>query len=707
MNENQSQTESLLDIVRAVDNETLLLPEFQRDFRWEMDQTHDLFDSLIRDIFIGTVIYGKPGFGLTLRTIDNRPRKGEGSRAKIPTRYYDRDELVRLSQTHNLRIILDGQQRITSLYRAMKGSDAVYLVLNPDLSAEKLIELSLEETLHEIAGEESEDGVSVRLSDAYAAEVKGWEEEELTAIFDGSAFAARFAADEPARKGYAKAYRRTVRKLADLYKKQKLVAFHLLDMTLEKFCVFFERSNSRGIQLNFIDILAAKLYRGFNLRKRLEECEEQLGFPPSREILVRTVAYLTAAQKKQTLTIDKKAILENLEPEDFDAHWDTVTRAYENTLDHLVAQHFVLHRRWLPSDNMVIPLMVFHTQVKGFDRVTEDQRRFIEFWFWSSVFANRYSMASNEVIIADSQALTQIVAGNRIERRDYFTKLRSLVTEPDDLFSYTKRTSAIYRGVLNLIGYPTKGLPDWRSAQRIDPEKELDDHHIYPRAYIGSHPTLDMDADEAAQLVDCVVNRTLIHKNLNQVIGKKPPQTYLSSLGKENPTLELALTDHLVPPELATDAGWNGTFRKFLDTRAAGIMGLIERFAIEPLKEMEARYGATTDGTDPRTPAARLAAGLRTPESAFVVPILMALDEFGGKGQVQTVIERVGKILVQLLNEYDRGTLKSDRSRPRWQNTAAFARQAMVDVGLLKKGSPHGTWEITEKGRKHLRAAKL
>src|SRR5262249_34169265 len=50
VNENQSQTESLLDIVRSVKNETLLLPEFQRDFRWEMDQTYDLFDSLIREI---------------------------------------------------------------------------------------------------------------------------------------------------------------------------------------------------------------------------------------------------------------------------------------------------------------------------------------------------------------------------------------------------------------------------------------------------------------------------------------------------------------------------------------------------------------------------------------------------------------------------------------------------------------------------------
>jgi uncharacterized protein with ParB-like and HNH nuclease domain len=140
MNENQSQTESLLDIVRSIEDETLLLPEFQRDFRWEMDQTYDLFDSLIREIFIGTIIYGKPGFEMTLRQIDDRPRKGEGSRAKLQMRHYPKDEIVSKSLIQNLRIILDGQQRITSIYRALLPIDAVYLILRNDLKPEQLIE---------------------------------------------------------------------------------------------------------------------------------------------------------------------------------------------------------------------------------------------------------------------------------------------------------------------------------------------------------------------------------------------------------------------------------------------------------------------------------------------------------------------------------------------------------------------------------------
>jgi hypothetical protein len=708
MNENQSQTESLLDIVRSIQNETLLLPEFQRDFRWEMDQTYDLFDSLIREIFIGTIIYGKPGFGMTLRQIDDRPRKGKGSRTALRMRHYDKEEIVNKSRTQNLRIILDGQQRITSIYRALTGADNVFLVLRNDLRPEELIERPLEQILGEVAGEESEEAVCVRLFDAHRAEKDSLEDEDLDRLFATSAFGLRFGEGDPGWKPFAKAYRRAVKKLTDLYKKQKLVAFHLLDMTLEKFCLFFERSNSRGIQLNFTDILAAKLYHGFNLRQKIDEFEAQHNLRLNRETIVRTVAYLTAVEKGNPITIDKKAILENLEPEDFDRHWDRASMFYKESIDYLVTQHFVLNRNWLPSENMVIPLMVFLSHVKGFDRIDEGQRKFLEFWFWSSVFANRYSTSSNEVIISDSQALSQVAQGKRIERRDYFTRLRSLVTDPEDLFIYTKRTSATYRGVLNLIGYAIRGLRDWRSTQKIDPDKDLDDHHIYPRAYIASGPPLDMEPGEAVQLMDCVVNRTLIPKNLNVTIGKRPPQAYLSDLKKLNPNLDASLQDHLVPVGLVSDPARNKQFRAFLDARSRLIMGLIERYALEPVKEMEAQHGAALEGAVLSHPDGvdRLAKGLRTPESAFVLPILRALQDLGGSAPMQQVLEKVGVAMNDQLRDVDHLSLKSDPGRPRWNNTAQWARNTMVTEGLLKNNSPRGVWEITAAGRNHLRASE-
>ena len=105
-----------------------MLPEFQRDFGWELPQTYDLIDSLVRDIFIGTIIYGKPSSSMTLREIDKRPRKGKGSNAPIPIESISKGD-IECVPTENLRIVLDGQQRITSLYRAITGLDNVYIVL--------------------------------------------------------------------------------------------------------------------------------------------------------------------------------------------------------------------------------------------------------------------------------------------------------------------------------------------------------------------------------------------------------------------------------------------------------------------------------------------------------------------------------------------------------------------------------------------------
>lgn len=704
MNENQSQTESLLDIIRSVKNETLLLPEFQRDFRWEMDQTYDLFDSLIREIFIGTIIYGKPGFEMTLRQIDDRPRKGKGSRGPLRMRHYPKDEIVNKSRTQNLRIILDGQQRITSIFRALTGMDTVFVILKNELKPEELIDLPLEQILEDVRGEESENAISVRLADAYRVEAESLDDEDLDAVFGKSAFGLSIPDDDPRRKPLVKAYRRAVRKLCDLYKKQKLVAFHLLDMTLEKFCLFFERSNSRGIQLNFTDILAAKLYHGFNLRQKIEEFEAQHNLNLNREIIVRTIAYFTAVDNGKPISIEKKSILENLDTDAFHRYWDRTCEAYRLSLDYLVTQHFVLNRDWLPSENMVLPLMVFVCQVKGFDRIHEEQRKFLEFWFWASVFSNRYSTASNEVIISDSQILSQIAQDKRIERRDYFTKLRSLITDPEDLFSYTKRTSGIYRGVLNLIGYAIHGLRDWRSTQKIDADKALDDHHIFPRAYIASEPKLDIDSSEATQLVDCVVNRTLIPKNLNITIGKRPPQSYLSDLKKLNPKLTESLQDHLVPPEMVSDASWNEKFREFLDMRANRIVDLIRRYAIDPAKEMEARYGAVLEAepSDAGT-TARLARGARTPESAFRIPILRVLHTYGGRATTSQVLDELAVIMKDRLKDVDHERLPSTPSTMRWQNAAQWARQALVDQGLMKNNSPRGIWELSDAGQEYLR----
>ncbi len=92
----------------------------------------------------------------------------------------------------------------------------------------------------------------------------------------------------------------------------------------------------------------------------------------------------------------------------------------------------------------------------------------------------------------------------------------------------------------------------------------------------------------------------------------------------------------------------------------------------------------------------RLAKGLRTPEDKFYIPILEALIELGGKAKAEDVLKLVREKMKNILNEHDYRSLSSGGIR--WKNTAQWARQAMVNEGLLANDSPRGIWKITPKG---------
>lgn len=104
-----------------------------------------------------------------------------------------------------------------------------------------------------------------------------------------------------------------------------------------------------------------------------------------------------------------------------------------------------------------------------------------------------------------------------------------------------------------------------------------------------------------------------------------------------------------------------------------------------------------------RVRKSRLPRGLRTPEEAFRVPILEALEELGGKAPIVKVLELVEEKMRAVLNEHDYEPLPSDSKSTRWRNTAQWCRNALVREGLMKKDSPYGIWEISDAGRKFLR----
>jgi hypothetical protein len=90
-----------------------------------------------------------------------------------------------------------------------------------------------------------------------------------------------------------------------------------------------------------------------------------------------------------------------------------------------------------------------------------------------------------------------------------------------------------------------------------------------------------------------------------------------------------------------------------------------------------------------------------TPMAEYALPILQALVERGGKATREEVFHDIRATMEHRFNTLDLQVLTDSRT-PRWQRMADWQRFRMVQDGLLRSDCPHGTWEITERGRQRL-----
>ncbi len=391
-------------------------------------------------------------------------------------------------------------------------------------------------------------------------------------------------ADENFYKKLFKIYLQGIQKIEDLFKSQKLVAYFLLDMSADKFALFFERSNSLGVSLTFVDILVAKLINGFNLRKSIEEFETlNPNITLNRELMARTIAFLTSNGKK----VDKKYILSELKADDFNTYWNEIVELYKTSIEFLYSNNYILNYKWIPYQNTLIPVMMFLRNLpnKSFSQMNQEQRDFFEYWYWSSVLSQRYVAATNEIIILDSTILSHIAQGHKITDKNYIRKLKTIILNHEDINSYNKKGSAIYIALLNFINYTASGLLDWNNSSKIAFLEKIDDHHIFPKEYLNS--TLDEEADK--NLINSVANRTLIPKITNIKIGKKAPHEYMNEILQSNPQFKDVLSNHLIPDEILSGV-YENFFETFVEERAKLIFNKLDELIISKQEILMDRF---------------------------------------------------------------------------------------------------------------------
>jgi hypothetical protein len=548
----QTNPVSLRHLLSEIHERELALPDFQRDFVWDARATEGLIESISRSFPAGSLLF------MSWREDTFSPREIQGAPA--------------LDGCIPQKLILDGQQRLSSLYQACYGvGEYRYFVdFNPLLQDDDVEEAVFYRHKNRAGSyrtiEQQADLLVLPLGVLFGGDgFHAWLE-QVTSHLD-------MQPDELSalRTRLREAYERSVKPIEDY----RFPVVELAPTTsLEAVCSIFETLNKTGIKLSVFDLLAARFYaHGLDLR-RIWEQTVQL-HPIIEEFDINRYYVLQSVALRARGSVKRGDVLE-LSVEDIAAHWESVTAGYRAALEMLRDECGVLTARWLPYGYLLVPLAAIWDQaIEIGGPASAVNRSRLQRWFWCSGISAAYDRAANTQAAKDYAALRRWIAGSAEP-----ATVAEFSFQPDRLREITPQQQAVYKALMALV-LRNKAKDFHRGTELTAASmaaRRVDDHHIFPRAHLN--PT-DEDPAYPRQLVDCILNRTLIDAETNQRIGKRPPNEYLAEVRDEfvpvdHNAFDGVLASHLLPT--GEDSPLiQGDFEALLDWREARIVAEIAK----------------------------------------------------------------------------------------------------------------------------------
>jgi hypothetical protein len=517
----KANPESLLAIVQGAYQGKVVIPEFQRSFIWPRDAIEELLVSILQGYFIGTFLI-----------LDTQPDK-----SLFPFRVVEGLEKVnghaRPENHATIRLILDGQQRLTSLFYVLYEPPIPLRFTSYPYRFFFRVDLALDE-------DPSDAIVSVSRGDRRRlAEVEQLIGQHRAIPFSTLADADRFFEwfyheqrflETERDKAIIKAFRER------FYQFMVPVVALSPDTGKANIVNIFERINSSGVSLSLFDLAVARLYlKGIKLRhlwddfRKADKGATQAVQP---EAVLKVIALLEGKETKRASLLD---ILDALDHDRFLGRWNAATRYLSEAYKRATSApggYGAVGPDWIPYTTMLVPLAALLHRIdecKG----GEDMYRKLDRWYWASVFSQKYDHAVDSGTYADVRDV-----GGWFEDGDPPAWLASMspdVIDPD----VDERRSAVYKGLMCLV--VLKGARDFCTGQAV-PLHECEDDHIFPRAKFKRHAR-----------VNSILNRTLIYKECNRSKTDKLPSEYLpileASHGGRRERLQETLSTHFIPDD--------------------------------------------------------------------------------------------------------------------------------------------------------------
>lgn len=536
-----------------------VLPDFQRDFVWEPGAVVELIVSMMQSYPAGSL----------LRVRNSKDEFKTRSFAGAPN-----------GVGKPVYLVLDGQQRLTSLYQAFYGTGAHAFFLN-------LQGVMDGQELDEAVFSEKRKSKAFKLVSDPAQQAKNLLL-PLERLFGGQTVSDWIADAAEARSGDSKESfkqeQKSLQALVNTYVKPvQIYRFPVVTLSDETdaaaICTIFETLNRTGIKLSPFELLTARFYpKGKNLRDMWAEAQENA--PLIKEFYVDPYSVLqsTTLRVHDAAPTCKRSDLMSLSDDHIDAHWSPVVKGIADGLELLQSECGVLSSRWLPYSTILVALGAVLAKTP-FDNTPDSaaRRKKLVRWFWCSALSQRYESGANSRVAEDYTALSQWLAGG--EEPTYVSGFGFSTQILDDT---TPRQRALYSALMCLIVRSDAGLNkhaarDFNTGKAITPAllaaTGIDDHHVFPDAYLRDKFGLKGDA------VNLILNRTLIDTTTNKKISKRAPSDYLgevqAALAKVGTGIDALLSSHLIRAD--KDAAiWKNDYQGFLAERSSLLVAAIK-----------------------------------------------------------------------------------------------------------------------------------
>jgi hypothetical protein len=542
---------TLKDLLGEISSRTMALPDFQRDFVWEPGATQELIVSIANNYPAGSILRVRDA----KRTF--AAREFEGAPA--------------LDGKKHTFLVLDGQQRLTSLYQAFfgVGEHRYYLDLKKLLDDADFEEAISHEraTTKRVKARESFEfqakelilPLSVLKSGAggflqWVLEVTNpMHQEERTRLLD--------------------ALMRVNEQWIKTIDNYHFPVVTLSDKTEpDALCTIFETLNRTGVKLSVFKLLTARFWpQNINLRELWDKARQDHSVLEDFEVDPYYVLQAISLACRKSPSCKRGDVL-NLEPTDIETWWAPVVAGLATGLEILRDDCKVVLPKWLPYQTMLAPLAAVLAKL-GQPKTAEAgaQRENLKRWFWCAVFDQAYESAPNSQSANDVTDLITWLGGGAPP--ETVSKFRF---DPKALRDVTPRQRAIYRGTICLILGSGTGARDFHTQAvitgKLMAEQGIDDHHLFPSNYLEMTKGI-----KSSRVRDCVLNRTLIDRTTNQMISARAPSDYLDEIRKTPGfPFDAVLASHCLPTS-ENSPFWTDDYEKFLIWREKRLWEEIKR----------------------------------------------------------------------------------------------------------------------------------